>query len=83
MGCARRTRGDTVLHNLEENVATLGWGNWLTDADAAEFADRDALDRIFDQRFGEEHSESVRRRARQEILRFRDRFGPAILSFCR
>ena len=65
--------GDTVVHNLEENVVTLGWGNWVTDADAVEFADRDALDRIFDQRFGEEHAESLRRRARQEILRFRDK----------
>ena len=35
--------GETVEHNLEENVVTLGWGDWLTDADAVESADSDAL----------------------------------------
>ena len=64
--------GETVVHNLEESVVTIGWGDWLTDADAVGSADRDALDRIFDQRFGDEHPEKTRRRARQEILRFRD-----------
>lgn len=62
-----------MIHNLEENVVTLGWGDWLTEADSVESADRDALDRIFDQRFGNEHPETTRRRSRQEILRFRDR----------
>ena len=65
--------GDTVMYNLEENVVTLGWGNWIADGDAFESADPKALDRIFDQRFAKEHPRSVRRRGRQEILRFRDR----------
>ena len=64
--------GETVEHNLEGNVVTLGWGNWLTDADAVGSADSDALDRIFDQRFRNEHLETKRRRAREDILRFRD-----------
>lgn len=65
--------GEAVEHNLEQSVVTLGWGDWLTDADAVEFADRDSLDRIFDQRFSERYSETTRRRARQEILCFRDK----------
>ena len=65
--------GETVAHNLEENVVTLGYGDWLTDADAVGSTDRDALDRIFGQRFGDEHSKTTRQRARDEILRFRDR----------
>ena len=64
--------GETVLHNLEENVVTLGYGDWLSDADAVGSTDRDALDQIFDQRFADEHPKTTRRRARQEILRFRD-----------
>ena len=65
--------GGTVMYNLNENVVTLGWGDWLAHTDAFDSVDRDALDRIFDERFGDEHPASVRRRGRQEILRFRDR----------
>jgi hypothetical protein len=64
--------GETVIHNLEENVVTLGWGDWLTEAGADGSEDSAALDRTFNQRFGHEHHEKTRQRAREEILRFRD-----------
>ena len=67
------SEGDTVMYNLNENVVTLGWGDWPAHTDDFESVDRDALDRIFKERFGDEHPASVRRRGRQEILRFRDR----------
>ncbi len=59
--------GEAVAHNLGENVVTLGWAGWLTAADDVGSADRDSLDRIFDQRFSEKHSETRRRRARQRM----------------
>lgn len=69
--------GETVPYNLQEGAVTLGWGDWITEADAVadavEYADGDALDLIFDQHFEKQHRESVRRRCRQEILRFRDK----------
>ena len=66
-------QGETVMHNLEENVVTLGYGDWITRADTFASANGDAFDRVFDQRLGNEHQEGVRRRGRQEILRFRDK----------
>jgi len=65
--------GETVAHNLQENVVTLGWGDWITEADGVEHADGESLDQFFDRRCAREYPESVRRRCRQEILRFRDR----------
>lgn len=66
-------QGETVMHNLEKNVVTLGYGDWITEADIVESADCGALDRDFDKRFGNDHPKGVRRRGRQEILRFRDK----------
>jgi len=65
--------GGTVLHNLREDVVTLGWGDWITEADGVEYSDGVELDRIFAERFHRTFPESARRRCRQEILRFRDR----------
>ena len=60
-----------MAHNLRGNVVTLGWGDWVADVDAAEFEDKDALDRFFDQRFAD-HPKSRRRAARVQIFLFRD-----------
>ncbi len=64
-------KGETVAHNLNQDVVTLGYGNWITDAAAFGAADRDSLDRMIEQGWGNE-PERRRRRGRNEILRFRD-----------
>lgn len=66
-------QGEMVAHDLRENVVTLGWGDWINEADGVEQADGETLDRIFAERYAKKYPESVRRRCRQEILRFRDR----------
>ena len=64
--------GEMVEHNLREGVVSLGWGDWITETETVEQADGDALDEFFDQHYGKKYPESVRRRCRQDILRFYD-----------
>ncbi len=36
-------KGETVEHNLEGEVVTLGWGDWVVDAPAESFRDKERL----------------------------------------
>ena len=45
---------DIVRHNLTQGVVTLGYGNWVIDADEATLKDRDALHRYIEERFPDE-----------------------------
>lgn len=67
--------GKTVKHNLDKNVVTVGYGDWLTEADAPLFlsATEDDLNRIFEHRFGNEHPARRSRHGPKTILRFRDK----------
>ncbi len=61
--------GQTVKHNLEHGVVTLGWGNWVADVDVATFEDKAALGRYIEQHVTGKERERMDR-GLHEIWRF-------------
>ena len=61
--------GETVQHNLEYGVVTVGWGNWVADVDVATFEDEAALGRHMDKHVTGEQRERMDR-GRSAIWRF-------------
>lgn len=40
----------TILHNLENGVVTVGWGDWIAERDPAAFSDRESMEQYVAQR---------------------------------
>lgn len=66
--------GETVEHNLDHRVVTLGWGSWVADAPAQTFRDKEKLksyiDKFYDSHKEPDWRESHKSSAVSDIWRF-------------